>query len=39
MQNKKALVANIILLVMEIVGLIAAIYFEKGFKLKYYTNW
>ena len=39
MQNKKALIANIILLVMEIAGLIAAIYFEKGFKLKYYTNW
>ena len=39
MQNKKALIANIILLLMEVAGLIAAIYFEKGLKLIYYTNW
>ncbi|MBP5446280.1 MAG: hypothetical protein J6Y28_08930 [Acholeplasmatales bacterium] len=36
--NKKALIFNIILFALELLGFILSIYFEKGMILKFYTN-
>jgi hypothetical protein len=37
--NIKALIGNILLIVMELAGLIVAIHYDKGLNVKYYTNW
>ena len=37
--NLKALIGNIILFILEVIGLIICITLTKGLDLKYYTNW
>lgn len=37
--SKKALIGNICLLIMEIIGLITILVVEKGIDMKFYTNW
>ena len=38
-KSKKALISNILLLIIELIGIIIILVLEKGIDLKFYTNW